>query len=134
MDIIDVINIINETYESIYSDFKNVYTYRSAELTFTNGFCYEFYNLLKKFFPKTQLVISDDRYHCAALIDGKVYDTTGLRGDPQRFHLATGCDVEYIYNYYGFFSGGLKETLSKEVVKNVFSKRNNYVKTLTKKV
>ncbi len=134
MDIIETINIINETYESIYDDFKSDYMYSSAELTFTNGFCFEFYNLLKRFFPKTELVMSDDRYHCAALIDGEVYDTTGLRDDSYRFHVATGCDMEYIFKYYGFFSGGLKETLIKEVTKNVFNNKKIYAKTLTKRV
>lgn len=134
MDIIETISIINETYESVYDGFKSSYMYRSAELTFTNGFCFEFYNLLKRFFPNTQLMMSNDRYHCAALIDGNIYDTTGLRDDISNFHIATGCDVEYIYKNYGFFSSRLKETLIKAVTKNVLSNKKIYVKTLNKVV
>ncbi len=132
MDIIETINIINETYEGLYDEYKNDYMYSSAELTFTNGFCFEFYNLLKRFFPTAELMMSNDRYHCAALINEEIYDATGLRDDSENFHVATGCDMEYIYKYYGFFSMGLKEKLNGLVVKNIFNNKNVCVKTLNK--
>lgn len=33
MDIIDVINIINETYENIYKEFNSSFMYSSAQIT-----------------------------------------------------------------------------------------------------
>lgn len=132
MDIIETINIINETYESLYDEFKNSYMYSSAELTFTNGFCYDFFCLLKRFFPTAKLMMKNDKMHCAALIDDEVYDATGLRDDPEDFHVATGCDMEYIYKYYASFSMGQKEKLNKLALQNVLSGKKVCVKTLNK--
>lgn len=132
MDIIETINIINETYENLYKEYEISYLYSSAELTFTNGYCYDFYCLLKRFYPTAKLMMKNDKMHCAALIDGNIYDTTGLRYDISDFHIATGCDMEYIYKYYGFFSNGLKEDLSRVVTKNVLSNKKIYVKSLNK--
>lgn len=132
MDIIETINIINETYETLYKEFKSSYLYSSAELTFTNGYCYDFFCLLKRFFPTAKLMMKNDKMHCAALIDDEIYDATGHRDDIEDFHVATGCDMEYIYKYYGFLSAGMKQELNKLVVKNVLSKKKISVKTLTK--
>ncbi len=132
MDIIETINIINETYEKLYDEYELSYMNRSAKLTFTNGFCYDFFCLLKRFFPAAKLMMQNDKMHCAALIDECLYDATGLRYDLYNFHEATGCDIEYIYKYYGTFSIWLKEILNKEVVKNVLGKKKVYVKTLNK--
>lgn len=132
MDIIETINIINETYENLYKEYEISYLYSSAELTFTNGYCYDFYCLLKRFYPTAKLMMKNDKMHCVALIDGNIYDTTGLRYDISDFHIATGCDMEYIYKYYVFFSNGLKEDLSRVVTKNVLSNKKIYVKSLNK--
>lgn len=132
MDIIETINIINESYESLYDQFKSSYMYRSAELTFTNGFCYDFFCLLKRFYPTAKLMMRNDKMHCVALIDDEIYDATGHRDDIEDFHVATGCDMEYIYKYYGFLNAGMKQELNKLVVKNVLDKRKISVKTLNK--
>ncbi|HIU40464.1 MAG TPA: hypothetical protein IAB68_04110 [Candidatus Aphodocola excrementigallinarum] len=132
MDIIDVINIINETYENIYKEFNSSFMYSSAQITFTNGYCYDFFCMLKRFYPNASLMMKNDKMHCAALIDDNLYDATGIRDDLFDFHLATGTDMEYIYKYYGFFKGRFKTLLTNEVVKNVLSNKKSYVKTLNK--
>lgn len=132
MDIIETINIIKETYEYAYEIYGFSYGSSDSIKTFTGGFCYDFFCLLKRFFPTAKLMMQNDKMHCAALIDGEIYDVTGLREDISDFHEATGCDMEYIYKYYGFFSMGFKESLNKLVVKNVLGNKKNCVKMLTK--
>ncbi len=132
MDIIETINTINETYEELYEEYGCSYMYRSAELNFTNGYCYDFYCLLRRFFPAAELVMKNDKMHCAALIDGEVYDATGLRDDKKDFHIATGCDMEYIYKYYGFLNASMKQELNRLAVRKVFEKKKVSVKTLNK--
>lgn len=132
MDIIETINIINETYENVYKNFNLSFIYSSSEITFTNGYCYDFFCLLKRFYPKASLMMKNDKMHCAALIDGNLYDATGLRNDLSDFHIATGTDMEYIYKYYGFFKGEFKRVLNDTVIKNVLNNKKNCVKTLNK--
>lgn len=132
MDIIEVVNIINDTYEEVYEKYGNGFVHPKAEINFLS-YSYEYHKLLKRFFPEAVLVIQNDKRHCATLIDGKIYDVTGLREDTGCFHIATGVDIEYIYKYYAFFSSSLKENLNKAVSKNVLSRKDNYSKKLCKK-
>ena len=133
MDIINLINKINETYEDVYDFFKMSSMYKYADLNFTNGYCYEFFCLLKSFYPDALLMMSNDKMHCAALIKGNLYDATGLRDDDFNFHLATGSDMEYIYKYYGFFSSEFQTFLNKGILKKTSNNSKNYAKTLNKK-
>jgi len=132
MDIIETINIINETYESLYETYGFSCGTSDAKKTFTSGFCYEYYVILHRFFPFAKLVMQNDNMHCAALIDGDVYDVTGLRSDASSFHEATGSDMEYIYGRYGFLNPGFKDIFNKMVVKNVYNKGNSFVKKRNK--
>lgn len=133
MDIIEVINIINNTYEDVYQKFKNGFVYPKAETTFACGYCFEYHNLLKKFFPDAVLVMQNDKMHCATLIDDNIYDVNGIRYDYNNFHVATGSDIEYIYKYYAFFNGAFKQNLNKLVTQNVFTRKNDYSKKLYRK-
>ncbi len=128
MDIIETINIINENYERAYNEYGCYYLNNSAIITFGGGYCYEYFTLLKRFYPQAELMIKNDKMHCATLIDGYIYDVSGLVKDPNNYHVADGCDVEYIYKRYPFFSLGFKEYLHKEVVKNVLNKGVCYKK------
>ena len=104
MKIIDVIKILNDTYDDFYLEYKPSLLYPSSELCFNNGYCYEYHRMLKIFYPKAILVMQNDRMHCATLIDDEIYDVNGKRDDYFNFHEVTGADIEYIYKYYGFFS------------------------------
>ena len=81
MKIIDVIKILNDTYDDFYLEYKPSLLYPSSELCFNNGYCYEYHRMLKIFYPKAILVMQNDRMHCATLIDGEIYDVNGKRED-----------------------------------------------------
>lgn len=132
MDIINLINNINNAYERVYDDIRMPGLYKCAILNFTNGYCYEFFCILKYFYPDAILLISNDKMHCAALIEDEVYDATGKREDTINFRVANGCDLEYIYKYYGFFTSNFKTLLKKEIKKNVSNNSKTYVKSLNK--
>lgn len=131
MKIIDVIKILNDTYDDFYLEYKPSLLYPSSELCFNNGYCYEYHRMLKIFYPKAILVMQNDRMHCATLIDGEIYDVNGKREDYFNFHEATGADIEYIYKYYGFFSDWVKESLNNMIRNNVYKEKNK-VKVLVK--
>lgn len=131
MEIIDVIKILNDTYEEFYSKYNPSFLYDSAKLCFTNGYCYEYYRMLKIFYPTATLLMQNDKMHCATLIDDEIYDVNGKRDDFLNFRVATGCDMEYIYKYYGFFSDWVKEQLNDMIRNNVYKEKNK-VKVLVK--
>ncbi len=132
MDIIETINIINETYKYVYETYGSSNGNFNPIQTFTGGFCYEYYIILHRFFPFAKLMMQNDKMHCAALIDGEIYDVTGLREDSSNFHEVNGCDMEYIYNRYGFLNAGFKDVFNKIVVKNVYNKGNSFTKKRNK--
>lgn len=124
MEIENIIKIINESYNEIDHKEKLSYTYIDAELTFKNGYCYEYYLLLKRFYPTAKLMMQNDKMHCAALIDGVIYDVSGVVFNQEDFHEATGCDLEYIYKYYDVLPYGLKHSLTTTSCKKVYEMRN----------
>lgn len=124
MDVIDIINKINDTYIEIYNDYGTTYINNNPIITFNSGFCYEHHLFLKKFFPTAELMVQNDKMHCATLIDDELYDVNGLREDIRNFHIATGCDMEYIYKYYGSLPVGFKDRLISALVHNVLSKHS----------
>ncbi len=132
MDIMNVINIINETYESYYEKNRDYRSFPSAIKTFSSGYCFEYFILLKRFFPNAILMMQNDKMHCAALIDGDIYDVNGIRYDTFNFHVATGCDYEYIYKMFAMFDFSFKDKFNKVVVKNVLNNQNKFIKTLNK--
>lgn len=132
MAVLDVIEVINKTYEDIYELIKENFTYRSSELNFTNGYCYEYFIILKKFFSTAVLVMQNDKMHCATLIDDKIYDVNGIREDKENFHIATKYDLEYIHRYYGIFALTTREKFYKEVTINIYNLNKGYSKKLSK--
>ncbi len=128
MDIIETINKINETYEYVYDTYGFAYGKPDPNETFMSGFCYEYFNILHRFFPSAKLMMQNDKMHCAALIDDDIYDVTGLRCDKLNFHEATGADIEYIYKRFGMFPLGFKDILNICLRKNMLIKSNCYTK------
>lgn len=133
MEINDVIITIIETYEDLYEEHQYAHLYNTAELTFNNGYCFEFHNMLKRFYPNATLMMKNDKMCCATLINGEIYDVNGLREDKENFHEATGVDMEYIFKYYGFFSDKVVADLSKAVTKKVLSGKDGYAKSIKQK-
>ena len=130
-EILNVIKIINDTYERVYEEYKPAHLYKDARTTFTNGYCYEYSLMLQRFYYNGVIVMQNDKMHSAIMIDGVIYDVMGVREDTYNFHVATGSDFEYIYKYYGFFNEHFKSYLNTNIVKEVLN-RKTYVKKLTK--
>lgn len=137
-EILNTIKIINDTYEKCYVYYHPAHTNKSAKKTFMNGYCYEYYKILKFFYPKAILVIQNDKMHTACLINNDIYDASGKRTDNYNFHIATGSDIEYIYKYYAKFSVGFNDYLFKNVIKDVYDNKkekmnsNNVLKLIRK--
>lgn len=53
-------------------------TDRYIETIYTEGGCYQFFLLLKSIWPQAMPVTNRDADHVGALIDGEVYDITGI--------------------------------------------------------
>lgn len=54
------------------------------ETIFMEGGCYRFHLMLKRFWPYARPVITFDEGHVGTMIDGKVYDITGISVEPFR--------------------------------------------------
>ena len=123
--------LINNEYEKAYQEYKPAHLYKDAKTTFTNGYCYEYSLILQRFYYNGIIVMQNNKMHSAIMIDGVIYDVTGVRRDTSNFHVATGSDFEYIYKYYGFFGNAFKELLNSRIVKEVLNKKT-YIKKLVK--
>lgn len=73
----------------------------SSEDILLSGGCYEFVKILRNYYPLLEVYISNDHSHCGAMIDGKLYDATGIISDSENFHKASSKEIEYIENYFG---------------------------------
>lgn len=69
---------------------------------FLNGYCLEYYELLKNIYPNAVMVIEKDKEHCAALIEGNVYDVSGIRNKDD-FYVANQSDEDFVYSFYKRF-------------------------------
>lgn len=127
-EILEIIKIINNTYEEAYKEYKPAHLYPNAKDNFNNGYCYEYSLILKRFYYDGIIVMQNDKMHSAIMIDNKIYDVNGIRNDAYNFHVADGCDFEYIYKYYGFMSIPFKDYLNSKIVKQVYKNCDSYVK------
>lgn len=85
--------------------------------TFLNGYCLEYYEILKLLYPEGKLVIEKNGEHCACLIDGNVYDVTGIC-DNDSFFVANKRDIDFVYSFYNRFDEKLKDSISKYILGN----------------
>lgn len=81
---------------------------------FNEGYCLEYYNILKEIYPYNVMVLEKDKEHCASLINGKVYDVTGLR-NKNLFVRASKEDMDYVNSFYNHFSDADKINIKKRI-------------------
>lgn len=74
---------------------------------FLNGYCLEYYNILKLFYPDCMMVIEKNTNHIACLIDENIYDVAGFCNS-DCFFLVNENDLNFIYSFYNKFSDELK--------------------------
>ena len=79
---------------------------------FLNEYCLEYFFILKELYPKGKMVIEKNKDHCAILIDGVVYDVSGIN-DKNLFYIADLNDMNYVYSFYKKFDLDVKLGLQK---------------------
>ena len=99
---------INKILDEYFND--NIYD------LFLNGYCYEYFIILKKFFPEAKMVIEKDNNHCAALINGEVFDITGIR-NKKDFYIASKQDEDFVYSFYKRMNKEDKQNIKKLIKK-----------------
>lgn len=106
-----ILNIIN--INKILSD----YFEGDVISMFLDGYCLEYFEILKRLYPEAKMVLQKDKDHCATLIDGNIYDVSGIRniGD---FILASKFDYDYVYSFYKRLSLLDKENIDKLIDEN----------------
>ena len=89
-----------------------LYNYFNCNIydVFLNNYCLEYYNILKKLFPDSKMVLEKNNDHCAILIDDVVYDVTGIR-DKNDFIIADASDIMFVNEFYNKFNINLKYDL-----------------------
>lgn len=84
---------------------------------FLDGYCLEYFEILKRLYPEAKMVLQKDKDHCATLIDGNIYDVSGIRNIDD-FILASKFDYDYVYSFYKRLSLLDKENIDKLIDEN----------------
>lgn len=92
MDVVLSIININRILQNCFND--------DVILMFLNGYCLDYYDILKTLYPDAKMVIEKNNYHCAALINNEVYDVSGIRCKDD-FFIASKNDEDFVYSFYG---------------------------------
>lgn len=116
MYVINSILIIN----NILTNYFNCDIYS----VFLDGYCLEYFDMLKKLYPGAIMVIHKTKNHVAALINGNIYDVSGIRNKDE-FEIANKIEEDYIRSFYNKFSNFDKE--------NIYELLNKNNKTILKK-
>ena len=91
---------------------------------FLDGYCLEYYNILKMLYPSGKMVLEKDHDHCAILIDNNIYDVSGFRSKDD-FVLASKTDENFVNSFYNKFSEENKKKIYKIISGYAKEKQNN---------
>lgn len=94
MDVLLKIEEINKVLQEYFED--DIYD------LFMNKYCFEYYLILKKYYPLCELVINRENNHCAIKIDGINYDVCGIAQG--LYELANYQDLCFIKSFYNRFT------------------------------
>lgn len=86
----EIININKVLYDYFKEDIVNL---------FLDGYCLDYYFLLKEFYPESILVIEKNKEHCASLINGNIYDVSGIRSASD-FTIPSKIEEDFVYDFY----------------------------------
>lgn len=70
---------------------------------FLNGYCFEYYKILKNLYPEVMMVLEKDKSHCASLDKEVVYDVSGFRPKSE-FIIPNSLDDYFVDSFYHHFS------------------------------
>ncbi len=111
---------------------ENDLKYLSGDITtLLRVYSADFCAILSSFFPGSTIMIDKSYRNCAVLINGFIYDATGVRKDVNNFHVANREDIGFIQKSFNQLSdeviGKLMEKLEdKSMNKGIaFSLRKN---------
>lgn len=86
----DIININKVLYDYFKEDIISL---------FLDGYCLDYYYILKEFYPESVLVLEKGKDHCASLINGNVYDVSGIRSASD-FTIPSKIEEDFIHDFY----------------------------------
>lgn len=86
----DIININKVLYDYFKEDIVNL---------FLDGYCLDYYYILKEFYPESVLVLEKGKDHCASLINGNIYDVSGIRSASD-FTIPSKIEEDFVYAFY----------------------------------
>lgn len=89
---------------------------------FLNDYCLEYYNILKKMYPNSYMVLEKNKEHCAILINEVIYDVTGIRENVD-FVLADSYDISFVNNFYKKFDNNIRKDLYFSIFGNSIKKK-----------
>ena len=86
----DIININKVLYDYFKEDIISL---------FLDGYCLDYYYILKEFYPESVLVLEKGKDHCASLINGNIYDVSGIRNSSD-FTISSKIEEDFIHEFY----------------------------------
>ncbi len=106
LDVYLEIIVINEVLNEYFND--NIYD------LFLNGYCLEYFNILKSLHKEAKLVLEKNNEHCAALINNKIYDVSGIRSKDDFEQVNTNKE-EFVNSFYKRFSDEIRSDLQNKI-------------------
>lgn len=85
----DIININKVLYDYFKEDIINL---------FLDGYCLDYY-ILKEFYSESVLVLEKGKDHCASLINGNIYDVSGIR-NASDFTILSKIEEDFVHGFY----------------------------------
>ena len=86
----DIININKVLYDYFKEDIISL---------FLDGYCLDYYYILKEFYPVSVLVLEKGKDHCASLFNGIIYDVSGIR-NINDFIIPSKMEEDFVYDFY----------------------------------
>lgn len=86
----DIININKVLYDYFKEDIISL---------FLDGYCLDYYYILKEFYPESVLVLEKGKDHCASLINGNIYDVSGII-NASDFTISSKIEEDFIHEFY----------------------------------
>lgn len=121
---LDIIEKTKATLKEIIEE--NNITYLSNDMTYLlRLYSADLCNILLKYFPDAIIMINKSYNNCALMIQGEIYDSSGISDKKQDFIVAQAQDILFIKK--SFFQ--LSEDLLNELAKRVYDKNENFKNT-----
>ncbi len=119
--ILEVIEIIKNNMEDVI--LENNLKYLQGDIT-TLFMVYnaDFGAILSSFFPGSTIMIDKNYRNCAVLINGAIYDVSGIRKDVNNFHVANNEEIGFIQKSFNQLSEDVIGKLMEKIGNNNMSK------------